>query len=239
MEKLISDLNNLLHEIRVLENKIHDAEIEVENNIKPLNNKLSKIREDKRLFASKQDFDSIQSCIRREDNLKFKINAQWNEYSLLKDELIVLNRKKHDLEYQLQLEKDKIKRNDEILSQMKLVLNNYRESQNLKQAALDSNIKYDYVKQWFEWGRNNYNETYAYFHNQVIEIDDYFKDLKAQELKNQMDKVINAYQKTNSLKKACEIADVSYDTAEYWYEWGSHGFGEENTYFFKRIKELS
>ena len=28
------------------------------------------------------------------------------------------------------------------------------------------------------------------------------------------------------------------DTIQYWYDWGSKGFGWENTYFFKKINEL-
>ena len=119
---------------------------------------------------------------------------------------------------------------------MNTVLENYKKTQNLKRASIDSNINPNYVKQWLEWGKGNFNETYSYFYNQKIKIDDYFKDLEAQKLKKQMDNVIDAYKKTNSLKEAAKIANVDYNTVEYWYEWGSRGFGEENTYFFRKLK---
>ena len=76
------------------------------------------------------------------------------------------------------------------------------------------------------YGKNNFNETYFYFYNQIIEIDIYFKDLEAEKLKKQMDAVIEFYKKTNSLKEASKFAGVSYDTVKYWYEWRSRGFGE-------------
>ena len=155
---------------------------------------------------------------------------------MLNSELSKLNKEKIALEKQIKLEEDKIKRNNEIMSQIDDVLNNYKKSQNLKQAAIDSNISPNHVEQWFEWGKNGFNEIYSYFYSQIIEIDNYFKDLEAQKLKKQMDSVIEAYKKTNSLEKASKMADVSYDTVQYWYEWGSKGFGRENTYFFKKLE---
>lgn len=238
MDKLKHDLNQLNDSIKELENRIIEAEREAQNNVKPLNQELSKLKEDKRQYASKNDFDSVQECIRKESNLKFKISAQWNKHSLLKEDLVKLNKKKHVLESKIKLEEDKIKRRDEILSQMNLVLDNYKKSQNLRQAAIDSNIHPDHVKQWFEWGKNNFNETYAYFYTQILEIDNYFKKLEGEKLKKQMDSVVEAYKKTNSLKEACKLADVSYDTVQYWCKWGSMGFGEENIYFYKCIREL-
>ena len=238
MEKLKEDLNNLNDEIKELKKQIQKEKTEAENNIKPLKSQLIQLKEDKRRYALKNDFDSVQSCRRKEDNLKFKISAQWNKHSLLKEELIKLNQKKVILEKEIKLEEDKIRRMNEITSQMNTVLKNYKKTQSLKQAAIDSNINPDYVKQWYEWGKNNFNSTYSYFYTKITEIDNYFKDLKAQKLKSEMDSVIEAYKKTNSLKKASEMADVSYDTVQYWYEWGSYGFGEENSYFFKRIKEF-
>lgn len=232
MDKLLKDLNNA---IRNLENQIKQEKLDAENNIKPLNIELSQIKEDKRKFASKSDFESVQNCRRKEENLKFKINAQWNKYSLLKNDLVKLNKQKADLENQIKLENDKVKRNNEILAQMNKVLDNYKKSQNLKQAAIDSKISPDNVEQWYDWGKNNFNDTYSYFYTQILEIDDYFKDLEAQKLRKQMDDVIDAFKKTNSLKEASEIANVSYDTVMYWYEWGSKGFGKENTYFFKKL----
>ena len=64
------------------------------------------------------------------------------------------------------------------------------------------------------------------------------KDLEAQKLKDDMDRVADAYSKTGSLKRAAEIAHVSSDTVEYWYDWGMRGFGEENTYFYKKIMSM-
>ena len=236
MEKLKQNLNDLNNSISELKSQIREAKIEAEVNVKQLTNELSQVRQDKKEFAIKNDFDSVQNCRRRENNLKFKIDAQWNNYSLLNSELSKLNKEKIALEKQIKLEEDKIKRNNEIMSQIDEVLNNYKKSQNLKQAAIDSNISPNHVEQWFEWGKNGFNETYSYFYTQIIEIDNYFKDLEAQKLKKQMDSVIEAYMKTNSLEKASKIADVSYDTVQYWYEWGSKGFGRENTYFFKKLE---
>lgn len=235
MDKLKQDLKNLNNHIRDLENQIQQEKQKAESNIKPLGIELSQIKEDKRNFAAKNDFDSVQACNRKEENIKFKINAQWNEYSILKNELSKLNKQREDLEKQIKLKQDKIKRNNEILAKMDEVLNNYKKSQNLRHAAIDSKINPDNVEQWFEWGKNDFNETYSYFYSKIIEINNYFKDLEAQKLKKQMDDVIEAYRKTNSLNEASKIADVSYGNVKYWYEWGSRGFGNENTYFFKKI----
>lgn len=235
MEELKQDLDKLNDSISELENQIEMAEREAENNIRPLKEELAQVKQDKTKFAAKNDADSIQNCIRKENNLKFKINAQWNECSLLKDELFKLNKEKQTLEKQIKLEEDKIKRNNEILAQMDEVLENYKTTQDLKQASIDSKINPNTVKQWFDWGKNNFNETCSYFYDKIIEIDNYFNDLEAQKLKKQMDDVVDAYRKTNSLEKAAEIANVSYDTVQYWHEWGSRGFGKENTYFFKKL----
>lgn len=238
MDGLKRDLDNLNEEIRDLEIRVQKAKDEAESNIQPLEAELSQVKEEKRQFAMKNDFDSIQSCRRREENLKFKISAQWNQYSMLKNDLSRLNGQKRDLEDRIKLEEDKIRRNNEILSQMDEVLTNYRKSQDLKKAAIDSNISPDHVRQWFEWGKGNFNETYSYFYTQILEIDSHFKNLEAEKLKGEMDRVIEAYRKTNSLKRASELAGVSYDTVQYWYEWGSRGFGEENTYFYKNIIKI-
>ena len=238
MEKLRQELDELNSSIRNLEIEIENARLEAESNIEPLNAEIEQIRQDKRKFATKNDQESIQSCRRREENLKFKINAQWNHHSILKNELVKLKNKKSDLENQIQLKKDKIRRNEEISAQINLVLTNYRKTQNLKQAAIDSKIDPEHVEQWFEWGRNDFNDTYFYFYSQILEIDEYFKDLEAQKLKKQMDDVVEAYKKTNSLKEASKIANVGYDTVQYWYDWGSRGFGEENAYFYQKLKNL-
>lgn len=238
MTSLNQNLVDLNNDIISLEYEIRMAEAEAENNIKPLKEELVQLKEDKRNFASKNDFESVQNCRRRENNLKFKIDAQWNRYSLLKEDLSKLKKQKTNLETKIKLEEDKVKRSNQIRSQMDEVLANYKKSQSLKQAALDSNINPNYVTQWHKWGEDNLNETYSYFYNEIKEIDNYFKEMKSQELKKQMDSVVEAYRKTNSLKDAAKIANVNPDTVEYWYEWGSRGFGEENTYFFKKIKEI-
>ena len=121
---------------------------------------------------------------------------------------------------------------------MDKVIKNYRKTQNLTHAAVTSNISPDHVRQWMEWGKNDYNEIYSYFYSQITEADEYFKELETQKLKKQMNEVAEAYKKTKSLREASKIADVSYDTVMYWYEWGSRGFGEENAYFFRKIKSM-
>ncbi|MBQ8017224.1 MAG: hypothetical protein IJ258_03870 [Methanobrevibacter sp.] len=238
MDKLKCALDELNASIRDLENQIENARLEAEGNIEPLKHELNQIREDKRRFASHNDFESVQTCRRREDNLKFKIEAHWNHHSMLKGELVKLKNERTDLGNKIQLKKDQIKRNEEILAQINIVLTNYKKTQNLKKAAIDSKIDPEHVSQWFEWGKSNFNETYSYFYTQILEIDDYFKNMEALKLKGQMDSVIEAYKRTNSLKEASRIAGVSYDTVQYWQEWGSRGFGEENTYFYRKLESL-
>ena len=235
MDKLNQKMNELDNAISDLKKQIQKAEINAKSNIKPLKAELAKIKEDKRAYASKNDFESVQACNRREANLKFKIRAQWNEYSILKDNLTKLNKQKSDLESQIKLKSDRIKKNMQILAQMDLVLYNYKKSQSLKQASVDSNIDYNHVQQWYEWGKNSFAETYSYFYEKITEIDECFKAQKVKRLKKQMDDVIEAYRLTKSLKEASKIANVSYDTVQYWYEWGSKGFGEENVYFFQKL----
>lgn len=239
MEKLKQDLINLNRVKSELENQIQQAKIEAENNIQPLKIELDNVKKDKTQYAAKGDLDSVQTCRRKEENLKFKINAQWNKYSLLKNDLVNLNKEKIALEKQIKLEEDKIKRKTLVLAQMDEVLKNYKKTQNLYQAAVDSKINPNHVDQWYEWGKNDFNEIYSYFFNGIIEIDNYFKDLESQKLKKLMDSVIEAYKNTNSLKEASKISNVSYDTVQYWYEWGSKGFGSENTYFFKNISNIT
>lgn len=238
MNQLKQDLNKLNDKIQNLENEINQSEIEAKNNIKPLAEELEQLKKDKRQFASKNDFESVRACSSRERNLKFKINSQWNKSSILKNDLTILKKQKVELENKIQLERDKSRKNQDTIAQMDIVLKNYKKTQNLKDAAVISKIHPDYVSQWYDWGRNDFNETSSYFYQKICEIDSYFEELKSQELKNQMDRVAEAYEKTNSLKQASEIAHVSYDTVCYWIEWGSRGFGEENTYFFKKIDNL-
>lgn len=238
MDNLKRDLDELNKSIMDLEIQIDEAEAEAQNNIGPLNAELEQVRADKRSFASKNDFESVQDCNRRESNLKFRIDAQWNKCSVLKDNLFKLKRERKILEDKIKLEKDKIKRNKQIKAQMILVLKNYKKTQNLETAAIDSHINPDHVWQWLEWGRNDFNETYAYFYDKVQKLKAYFKAVKIKKLYKQMDEVIEAYKKTGSLERASEMANVRYDTVMYWYEWGSRGFGEENRFFFEKIDEL-
>ena len=51
-----------------------------------------------------------------------------------------------------------------------------------------------------------------------------------------MDRVIEIYRKTESLKQAAKVARVNYDTVQYWYDWGGMGFSEDNVYFYKSIE---
>ena len=237
MEKLIKELETLNENISDIKNQIKQAEIDAENNIKPLKDELDHLKEDKRKYAMKHDFSSVQALNSREKNIKFKINANWNKYSLLKEDLTKLNKQKQSLENEIQLKKDYIKRNNEILAKMNKVLKNYKKTRILKDAAIESNISYNQAKQWYDWGKQDYDKNCRYFYEKILEIKDYFKDLEAQKLKKQMDDVVNAYRKTNSLKEASKIADVSYDTVKYWYEWGSMGFGEDNIYFFNKLTD--
>lgn len=237
IDDLKHELKDLNESIGDLEEKIEKARIEAEKNVEPLNLELARVRQDKRNFANRNDPDSVHDCIRKESNLKFKINAQWNEHSILKNELAKLKAERKDLEERIKREMDKIRRHNEMISRMDNVLDNYLKTRDLRRAALESKINPESVEQWLEWGRNDFNETYSYFYSKVLEIDEHFKDLEAQKLKRQMDSVIEAYRKTGSLEKAAEIAGVSYDTVSYWQEWGSRGFGEENTYFFRNLQK--
>lgn len=238
MDGLKRELDILNGAIRDLEGRLIEAEAEAERNVEPLKGELERLRIDKRAFASRNDFESVQDCNRKESNLKFKINAQWNKFFILKDELVKLKGKRKVLEDKIRLERDKVRRNNEIRSQMDAVLENYRKTHDLKKAAADSKISPDHVEQWLEWGKSGFNETYSYFHDKICEIDEDFRDLEKQKLIRQMDEVVEAYRKTGSLKKASEMANVSYDTVMYWHEWGSRGFGEENAYFFRKIDEI-
>ena len=237
MDKLKQDLFNLNNKISDLETQIEEEKINAEINIQPLKIQLNQIKQDKTKFASKNDFESVQACRRKEENLKFKINAQWNKYSILKDKLTRLNNEKQNLQYQIKLKEDEIKRTHDILSQMNTVLDNYKKTQSLKQAAIDSKISLEHVEQWYGWGKKGFNETSTYFYTKITEIDNYFKEQESLKLKEQMDRVIEAYKKTNSLEEASRIANVSFDTVQYWYDWGSKGFGEENTYFYRKLQD--
>lgn len=235
MEELKQELEEVIIKINDLEAEIEIAKQKAHSNIEPLKNELSRLKEVKRRYAFKNDPDSVRECIRREDNLKFKINAQRNEYLILTDELFKLNTQKEDLEYKIQLEKDKIKKN-QLREKLDLIISNYEKSQNLKDAAIASNVNPDHAEQWLEWGKNDYDESYSYFFKEIQKIDAHQKDLEREKTRKQMDRVIEIYRKTESLKKAAKVARVNYDTVQYWYDWGRMGFGEDNVYFYKNIE---
>ena len=237
MKELKDKLNEINNEISQLNDEIKKAESEAEQNIAPLESELSKIREDKRKSAMKNDLESVQQLKSKEANLKFKISAQWNKSNMLKEDLTRLLTKKDEVIAQIKLKEDRIKRDEKITKQMDEVLDHYRNTRSLKEAALSANIRFETVGQWIEWGKNKYNKTGVYFFNEVNAIDDYFKKQDVLKLKNEMDSVIEAYKKSKSLKEACRSAGVSYDTAQYWFSWGRNGFGEENKYFYREIKK--
>ena len=236
MEELTKELEEVITKINDLEEEIEIAKAKAHSNIEPLKKELSRLKEVKRRYASKNDPDSVRDCIRKEDNLKFKINAQRNEYLILSDELFKLKTQKEDLEYKIQLEKDKIKRKNQLKEKLDLIITNYEKSQNLRDAAIEANVNPDQAEQWLEWGKNNFEETYSYFYNEIQKIDNHQKDLEREKTRKQMDRVIEIYRKTESLKKAAKVARVNYDTVQYWYDWGRMGFGEDNVYFYKSIE---
>ena len=170
MDKLKQNLTYLNNKIGELESQIEQEKINAESNIRPLKIQLNQIKQDKTRFASKNDFESVHACRRKEENLKFKINAQWNKFSLLKDELTRLNREKQDLQHQIKLKEDEIKRTNDILSQMNTVLDNYKKTQSLKQAAIDSKISPEHVEQWYEWGSKGFGEENTYFFKKIVDF---------------------------------------------------------------------
>lgn len=119
---------------------------------------------------------------------------------------------------------------------MDLIISNYEKSQNLKDAAIASSVNPDQAEQWLEWGKNDYDESYSYFFKEIQKIDAHQKDLEREKTRKQMDRVIEIYRKTESLKKAAKVARVNYGTVQYWYDWGRRGFGEDNVYFYKNIE---
>ena len=136
-------------------------------------------------------------------------------------------------------EEEILKRNLEIRSQMDAVIENYKSSFSLKESSQKTNIGFDLVLTWFNWGKNGFDENSKYFYDEIKRIDDENKKLFEKEnVINQMDRVIENYKKTESLEQASKMADVSYDTVKYWYEWGRNGFGEENSYFYKEISKI-
>lgn len=74
-------MDNWEKDLNELNIEISDLEKRAEDNVEQLKMELSQFKRDKTIYASKNDFDSVSDCIRREENLKFKISAQWNEAS--------------------------------------------------------------------------------------------------------------------------------------------------------------
>ena len=136
-------------------------------------------------------------------------------------------------------QKEILKRNLEIRSQMDAVIENYKSSFSLKESSQKANISFDLVLTWFNWGKNGFDENSKYFYDEIKRIDDENKKLFEKEsIINQMDKVIENYKNTESLEQASKMANVSYDTVKYWYEWGKNGFGEENSYFYNELSKI-
>lgn len=238
MDKLLCDLKNLNTEIDELERQIGEEMRTAQSNTVPLTDELSKLKINKREFAQKGDFDSVEMCRRKEANLKFKINAQWNRSSIMKNDLSKLKKKKEHLESQIRLERDRIRKNKEIKSRMDEVIENYRKSHSLKMAAIDSKINPEYVEQWHDWGKDGHGETYEYFFREIQTIDEEEKRIKALKTRSQMDDVIDLYEKTGSLKEASQIAGIGYDSVQYWYTWGAMNIDENNVYFYRKIKAI-
>ena len=116
-------------------------------------------------------------------------------------ELFKLKTQKEDLEYKIKLEKDRIKRKNQLKEKLDLIITNYEKSQNLRDAAIDANVNPDQAEQWLEWGKNNYEEIYSYFYKEIQKIDAYQKDLEREKTRKQMDRVIEIYKKPNPLKR--------------------------------------
>ena len=221
-----------------------------ETNVQPLMIQLDSVRNDIRKYGFKNDIASINQSKRKEFEILSKIDHEWKDYRDLNEKISILKRYKNELLEEIRLaevdeakrkkhEEEILKRNLEIRSQMDAVIENYKSSFSLKESSQKTNIGFDLVLTWFNWGKNGFDENSKYFYDEIKRIDDENKKLFEKEnVINQMDRVIENYKKTESLEQASKMADVSYDTVKYWYEWGRNGFGEENSYFYKEISKI-
>ena len=236
--------------IEILEKESISLKESTESKVQPLMGQLDSIRADIKKYGFKNDIASINKSKRREFEILSQINLEWKDYRDLNEKISILKRSKNNLLEEIRLaeadeaqrkrrEEEILKRNLEIRSQMDAVIENYKSSFSLKESSQKANISFDLVLTWFNWGKNGFDENSKYFYDEIKRIDDENKKLFEKEnVINQMDRVIENYKKTESLEQASKMADVSYDTVKYWYEWGRNGFGEENSYFYKEISKI-
>ncbi len=236
--------------IEILEKESISLKESTETNVQPLMIQLDSVRNDIRKYGFKNDIASINQSKRKEFEILSKIDHEWKDYRDLNEKISILKRYKNELLEEIRLaevdeakrkkhEEEILKRNLEIRSQMDAVIENYKSSFSLKESSQKTNIGFDLVLTWFNWGKNGFDENSKYFYDEIKRIDDENKKLFEKEnVINQMDRVIENYKKTESLEQASKMADVSYDTVKYWYEWGRNGFGEENSYFYKEISKI-
>ena len=236
--------------IEILEKESISLKESTETNVQPLMIQLDSVRNDIRKYGFKNDIASINQSKRKEFEILSKIDHEWKDYRDLNEKISILKRYKNELLEEIRLaevdeakrkkhEEEILKRNLEIRSQMDAVIENYKSSFSLKESSQKANISFDLVLTWFNWGKNGFDENSKYFYDEIKRIDDENKKLFEKEnVINQMDRVIENYKKTESLEQASKMADVSYDTVKYWYEWGRNGFGEENSYFYKELSKI-
>lgn len=236
--------------IEILEKESISLKESTETNVQPLMIQLDSVRNDIRKYGFKNDIASINQSKRKEFEILSKIDHEWKDYRDLNEKISILKRYKNELLEEIRLaevdeakrkkhEEEILKRNLEIRSLMDAVIENYKSSFSLKESSQKTNIGFDLVLTWFNWGKNGFDENSKYFYDEIKRIDDENKKLFEKEnVINQMDRVIENYKKTESLEQASKMADVSYDTVKYWYEWGRNGFGEENSYFYKEISKI-
>lgn len=237
-------------EIEILEKESDSLKEITESKVQPLMSQLDSVREDIKKYGFKNDILSINKSKRKEFKILSQINQEWKDYRDLNEKISLLKRSKNSLLEEIRLaeadeaqrkkhEEEILKRNLEIKSQMDAVLENYKNSLSLKESSQKANISFDLVLTWFNWGKNRFDDNSKYFYDEIKRIDDETKKLFEKESAiNQMDRVIENYKTTKSLEQASKMAEISYDTVKYWYEWGKNGFGEENSYFYKEISKI-
>lgn len=236
--------------IEILEKESISLKESTESKVQPLMGQLDSIRADIKKYGFKNDIASINKSKRREFEILSQINLEWKDYRDLNEKISILKRSKNNLLEEIRLaeadeaqrkrrEEEILKRNLEIRSQMDAVIENYKSSFSLKESSQKANISFDLVLTWFNWGKNGFDENSKYFYDEIKKIDAENRNLFEKEnIINQMDRVIENYKNTESLEQASKIANVSYDSVKYWYEWGRNGFGEENSYFYKEILKI-
>ena len=236
--------------IEILEKESISLKESTESKVQPLMGQLDSIRADIKKYGFKNDIASINKSKRREFEILSQINLEWKDYRDLNEKISILKRSKNNLLEEIRLaeadeaqrkrrEEEILIRNLEIRSQMNEVIENYKESLSLKESSQKANISFDLVLTWFNWGKNGFDENSKYFYDEIKKIDAENRNLFEKEnIINQMDRVIENYKNTESLEQASKMANVSYDTVKYWYEWGKNGFGEENSYFYKELSKI-